>query len=762
MESIFIFIVVIMFALAITDLVVGVSNDAVNFLTSAIGSKAATFRQIMIIASIGIMFGAVFSSGMMEVARKGVFNPQFFTIEEIMFLFAAVMITDIILLDFYNTIALPTSTTVSIVFELLGSALAVSFFSVLGNGHTISEWGNYINGDRAIIIVVGIFLSVVVAFALGWLVQYITRLIVSFDYQKSMRTFGSLFGSASVALIIVFIVLKGLQGIPFISAEALDFLKQKAGWVALAGFAIAFVSFQVFIGRKDFSVYKFVTLLGTFALAMAFASNDLVNFVGVPIASYDSYMIWKDSGVAAQEFKMTSLAEPVKTKTIFLFGAGIVMTLTLWFSRKARSVVKTSVNLGRQDEGAERFAANEFSRGIVKTAMGLSRFVNRLIPDESLKKLDKRFVDTTVNQHKDKSHRPAFDMVRASVNLIVAAGIILVATSMKLPLSTTFVSFMVLMGTSLADKAWAQGSAVYRISGVFAVIGGWFLTAIIALTVSIIFASLLMIFKGYALAALVILAVLMIFRSQIFYQHHRYKAEVSLELADKWFKSDFMDIEFEVRQKLMKILDRIDNAYDHVIEALIAYDRKALKEYLVRLEDAESTNDLYKVKITQQIKDVPEQYREGGKILMFVYDLENELLTSLSKIIRSCERHVSNLHPKIELEQVEILMAVKGDIKTFMDQILLRLNEDLITDQGYQNFKLERKGLIKKIEQGVSEQIKLATTRNLSGKNSELILTILFSNKDIVITCSHLVKLFYKIKSLDYSNDMLDQLLEEI
>lgn len=761
MESIFIFIVVIMFILAITDLIVGVSNDAVNFLTSAIGSKAATFRQIMIIASVGIMFGAVFSGGMMEVARKGVFNPEFFTIEEIMFLFAAVMITDIILLDFYNTVALPTSTTVSIVFELLGSALAVSFFAVLGNGHTINDWGNYINGDRAVIIIVGIFISVIVAFALGWLVQYFTRLLVSFEYHKSMRTFGAIFGSASVALILIFIILKGLKGIPFISDEALEFLKDSVGWVALAGFVISFISFQLFIGKKGFSVYKFVTLLGTFALAMAFASNDLVNFVGVPIASYDSYMIWKDSGIAADQFKMTSLAEPVQTNTIFLFAAGVVMTLTLWFSRKAKSVIKTSVNLGRQEEGAERFAPNEYSRGMVKAAMTLTTFVNKLIPPETLKKIDRQFIDTTKDKYKDTDDRPAFDMVRASVNLIVAAGIILAATSLKLPLSTTFVSFMVLMGTSLADKAWAQGSAVYRISGVFTVVGGWFLTAIIALTVSMIFASLLISFKGYALVSLVIIAILLIFRNQIFYRHHRIKAEENLEMADKWFKSDFMDIEAEVREKLIKILGRIDLGYNQAIEALIAYDRKALKEYTFRLDDFESTNDLYKVKITQQIKDVPEQYQEGGKILMFVYDFENELLSSLGNIIRSCERHVSNLHPKLQEEQVMTLTGINEDVKNFMGQILLRLTENRITRKGYKKFKAERKGLIHKIEEGVSEQIGLARSKNLSGKNSELILTILFSNKDLVISCSQLVKLFYKIKSSSYTSNMLDKLLDD-
>ncbi|PID91369.1 MAG: hypothetical protein CSA96_08660, partial [Bacteroidetes bacterium] len=332
MDLVFPAIVIIMFLMAITDLIVGVSNDAVNFLNSAIGSRAASIRTIMVIATIGIIFGSVFSSGMMEVARKGVFNPQFFSFEQMMFLFAAVMLTDVILLDFYNSIALPTSTTVSIVFELLGSALAISFFAVLQSGESMSVWGDYINESRALLIVIGIFTSVVVAFLLGWLVQSITRLIVSFEYKRTMRSFGSVFGSASVSLITAFVLIKGLKGIPFIPAESLNTIKDHAGLISLISGLVAFISFQFLIGRKQFSVYRFVTLLGTFALAMAFASNDLVNFVGVPIASYDSFMAWKGSGVAADAFMMDALAEPVQTNPLFLLTAGIIMALTLWFS----------------------------------------------------------------------------------------------------------------------------------------------------------------------------------------------------------------------------------------------------------------------------------------------------------------------------------------------------------------------------------------------------------------------------------------------
>ncbi len=761
MEPLFLAIVIIMFLTAATDLVVGVSNDAVNFLNSAIGARAGSLRMILIIATVGILFGSVFSSGMMEVARRGVFNPQFFTIEQIMFLFAAVMLTDIILLDFYNTIALPTSTTVSIVFELLGSALAISFFATLDNGHSVSEWGHYINGSRALLIIAGIFLSVVVAFVLGWFVQYITRVIVSFDYRKTMRSFGSVFGAASVALILDFMVVKGLQGIPFIEPENLAIIKSRAGWISLAGFSVSFILFQILISRnKQFSVYRFVTLLGTFALAMAFASNDLVNFVGVPIASYDSFMAWKSSGIPAGEYTMEALSRPVQTKQIFLLGAGIIMAVTLWFSKKARSVVQTSVSLGRQDEGAERFQSNAISRGIVKGAMSLSTGMSSILPQRAREWIALRFVNTHPAESDDPMDRPAFDLVRASVNLIVAAGIILLATSFKLPLSTTFVTFMVLMGSSLADRAWDRGSAVYRVSGMLTVIGGWFLTAIVALTVSIIFASLLIGFKVYALAVLVLLAIFLIFRSQIFYRHHRYKEEVNLELADKWFKTDFFEIEGEVREKLSTILERIDTIYGRVLDALVAEDRRTLRQINGLLDDVESTNDLYKVKLTQQIKGVPEEYQEGGKVLMLVYDLEDDLLYALGNIIRFSERHLTNMHPDLLPEQLDLLISIREEITRFMDQILEKLRLDAISEEDYKSFKKSRKVLINHIEKGISSQISLATSRKLSGKNSELILTILLSSKNMVAVCSRLVKLFYKVKSEDMS-DMLDKLMEE-
>lgn len=754
MDNVYLFIVIVLLFLAVTDLIIGVSNDAVNFLSSALGAKAASFRNVMIIATIGVICGSIFSSGMMEIARKGIFNPGYFTMEEIMFLFATVMLTDIILLDFYNSIALPTSTTVSIVFELLGAALAISFFSVLRKEESITTWGEYINASSALTIITGIFISVAVAFIVGWLVQYIARLIVSFDYEKTMRSFGATFGALSVALITGFILKKGLTGIPGISDEVLASIKTNNLYISLGALVLAFLIFQVMITRnKRFNIYRFIVLIGTFALAMAFASNDLVNFVGVPIAGFESFAAWRNSGVPADEYMMTSLAQPVRSNPAFLLASGIIMALTLWLSKKARSVVKTTVNLGRQEEGQERFQGNDLARGVVQGVAALSAMIARLVPSATWNKINDRFVDDT-NRHKDllPSDRPAFDMVRAAVNLIVAAALILVATSLKLPLSTTFVTFMVLMGTSLADKAWAKGSAVYRVAGVLSVIGGWFLTAIIAMTVSIIFGSLLINFRLPALIVLVIVAALLIFKSYIFYRSTRYKAEVNLAMADKWFQSDFIEIEHEVREKLIFIMKRLDQAYMDTIEALLNNDLKDLKRLHVLVKDVEATNHLYKFKLTQQIKDVPPEYQEGSKALLYLHDLQEQLMEDIGTIIRASKIHVENLHPDLIPEQRKMMLSSKRELRRYMDEIILQLEQDNISEEDYLKFRKARNHIIKVLDKAISGQIAWATNHKLSGKNSELVLTILTEDKNMILELSNIVKLFYNLKAGNYKN----------
>ncbi|MFT7066061.1 MAG: phosphate/sulfate permease, partial [Sediminicola sp.] len=438
MDNIYLLMIIALAFLAVADLVVGVSNDAVNFLNSAIGSKAISFRTIMIVASLGIGIGAIFSSGMMEVARKGIFNPSEFMFSEIMIIFMAVMITDILLLDFFNTVGMPTSTTVSIVFELLGAAVAMAFIKVAADTGNYIDVYKYINTSKATEIIVGILLSVVIAFSIGALVQYFSRMLLSFDFRKKAKWVVSLFGGIALTAITYFILIKGLKGATFVSDGLNAFIINNTLLIIVGSLVLwTVVSYLITIILK-FDVYKLIIIVGTFALALAFAGNDLVNFIGVPIAAWQSFEAWQASGVPATEFSMNVLAEEVSTPTFLLFGAGMVMVLTLWFSKKARYVTQTEINLSREGESKERFQPNFLSRGIVRAAMLISQFSNTLLPKTLKDRIDSNFEKPVITLSKDKTYEmPAFDMVRAAVNLMVAGVLISIATSFKLPLSTT-------------------------------------------------------------------------------------------------------------------------------------------------------------------------------------------------------------------------------------------------------------------------------------------------------------------------------------
>ena len=488
----YILMLVALAVLAIVDLVVGVSNDAVNFLNSAIGSKAISIRNIMIIASLGVFFGAITSSGMMEVARKGIFNPSMFMFQDIMFIFMAVMITDILLLDIFNSLGMPTSTTVSIVFELLGAAVCISLIKISANdSQSISDIWNYINHKKAIQIINGILLSVVVAFSIGALVQFVSRLIYSFNFEKRATYINALFGGFAITAITYFIIIKGMKGTPFYGN--VKGLIEGNTIVIIAGSFVAWsIISQLLIQFLKVNVLKLIIGIGTFSLAMAFSGNDLVNFVGVPIAAWNSYEAWSVSGVSADAFSMGILAKKVPSNVYLLLLAGAVMVVTLWTSSKAQNVIKTGIDLSRQGEGHEKFQPNPLSRVAVRFAMVLNNGIRYVIPKKTLAFVDTKFQKPVIELPKDKTYElPAFDLVRASVNLIVAGILISIATSMKLPLSTTYVTFMVAMGTSLADRAWGRESAVYRVAGVINVIGGWFLTALTAFLAAAIVAYLI-------------------------------------------------------------------------------------------------------------------------------------------------------------------------------------------------------------------------------------------------------------------------------
>ncbi|MEZ7855690.1 MAG: inorganic phosphate transporter, partial [Polaribacter sp.] len=488
----YILMLVALAVLAIVDLVVGVSNDAVNFLNSAIGSKAISVRNIMIIASLGVFMGAITSSGMMEVARKGIFNPSMFMFQDIMIIFMAVMITDILLLDIFNSLGMPTSTTVSIVFELLGAAVCISLIKISTNDtQTFSDLWNYINHETATKIILGILLSVVVAFSVGAIVQFVSRVIYSFNFDKRPTYISALFGGFAITAITYFIIIKGMKGTPFY--KDVKFLIEGNTILIIAGsFVVWAIISQILIQAFKINILKLIIGIGTFSLAMAFSGNDLVNFVGVPIAAWNSYEAWSVSGVSADAFSMGVLAKKVPSNVWLLLLAGAIMVVTLWTSSKAKNVIKTGIDLSRQGEGHEKFKPNPLSRVTVRLAMTINAGIRFVIPKPTLAFIDSKFTKPVIALPKDKTYElPAFDMVRAAVNLIVAGILISIATSMKLPLSTTYVTFMVAMGTSLADRAWGRESAVYRVAGVLNVIGGWFLTAITAFLAAALVAYLI-------------------------------------------------------------------------------------------------------------------------------------------------------------------------------------------------------------------------------------------------------------------------------
>jgi len=496
----YLYLVIALLVLAVIDLIVGVSNDAVNFLNSAIGSKVASRRVILAVAATGVFVGATFSSGMMEVARKGIFNPSFFSYADVMVIFMAVMITDVILLDLFNTLGLPTSTTVSIVFELLGASVITGLLALNANPEIADSIWNLINYEKASQIIAGIFLSVGVAFSIGAIVQWICRLLFTFRFQDRLHKYGAPFAGFAIALIVYFMLVKGVKGATFVTDELATSINERA-W-AIVGSAFVLATIIVVILQKYFGAHplKIVVYIGTFSLAMAFAGNDLVNFIGVPITGYQSYGIWSDSQMAASEFNMSTLASAVQTPSFMLYGAGIIMVLTLWFSGKARKVTDTEVKLGAQGAVSERFKPNLISKGIVNAAGQFANFFTGIVPRRTVITINWRFRSLRINSE----DRPAFDLVRASVNLMVASILIAFASSLKLPLSTTYVSFMVAMGTSLADRAWGAESAPYRVAGVLNVIGGWFLTAMGAFTAAGIIA-LLIYFGGFWMAVLLFL-----------------------------------------------------------------------------------------------------------------------------------------------------------------------------------------------------------------------------------------------------------------
>jgi phosphate/sulfate permease len=725
--------------LAIGDLVVGVSNDAVNFLNSAIGSKVLSFRSIMIVASLGIAVGAVFSSGMMEVARKGIFNPDMFFFSEIMIIFMAVMITDILLLDFFNTLGMPTSTTVSIVFELLGAAVAVSLIKIFAGGGEFSDLSQYINVAKATQIIFGILLSVFVAFSIGAVVQYVSRILLSFKFEAKEKWVGALFGGVALTSITYFILMKGIKGTPYAkeSFEILNgstiasFMESNVLGIALVSFIILFLFSAFLIYRLKINIYKLIIAIGTFSLALAFAGNDLVNFIGVPIAAWQSYEAWVVSGVPATEFSMGILAAKVPTPTLLLLLAGIIMVITLWFSSRAKNVVKTSIDLSNQENTKERFKANFLSRGLVRLSVNVSNVFSKVIPIKIQAHIESQFEKPSIELASNKSlELPAFDQIRAAVNLMVAAILISIATSFKLPLSTTYVTFMVAMGTSLADRAWGSESAVYRVAGVLNVIGGWFFTAFIAFIGCGIMAFLINLGGPSAVAILLFLALIILAKNYISHKKDvdQVNSEDVLSLAES---RSIQGLIIESSKNVSKASKKIKNIFINSIDGLATQNLSGLKANKKAVKILSEQIDNLRNDLFYFIKNLDESTIKGASnFYINVLGSLEDIAQSLEYISKITFKHINNNHKALTFNQIRELKEISLQLETLFDRVKFAFSKNNFNE--IPNILDIKQILLNSVRKKIDNQISRTKSEESSPKNTTLYFSLLTETKDLI------------------------------
>ena len=735
--------------LAIGDLVVGVSNDAVNFLNSALGSKAISVRNIMILASLGVAVGAVFSSGMMEVARKGIFNPDMFFFSEIMIIFMAVMITDILLLDFFNTLGMPTSTTVSIVFELLGAAVAVSLIKIFAGGGEFGDLVEYINVAKATQIIFGIVLSVFIAFSVGAIVQYVSRLLLSYNYEQKATWVGSLFGGVALTSITYFILMKGIKGTAYAKqsfdilngSTIANFMETQVIFIALTSFILLSIFSYIFISFLKINIYKIIIGVGTFSLALAFAGNDLVNFIGVPIAAWQSYEAWSVSGVQATEFSMEVLATKVPTPTILLFMAGMVMVVTLWISSKAKKVTKTEIDLARQQDTKERFSPNFLSRGLVRFSIGLSNITSKILPQSSKDIIESRFEKPAIQLSSNKSiELPAFDMIRAAVNMMVAAILISIATSFKLPLSTTYVTFMVAMGTSLADRAWGSESAVYRVAGVLNVIGGWFFTAFIAFTGCGLIAFLINLGGPSAIAILLFLALIILARNYISHrkENAQIKSEDALSLAES---SSIQGVIVESSKNVSKASKKIKKIFTASINGLGTQDLKELKKNKKEVKNLSEEIDDLRNDLFYFIKNLDEATIKGASnFYINVLGSLEDIAQSLQYISKITFKHINNNHKALTFNQIRELKEISLQLETLFERIKFAFSKNNFEE--ITSILDSKQELYDSVKEKINIQISRTKAEESSPKNTTLYFSILTETKDLIKAAVVLLELY--------------------
>ena len=738
MENIYLLMLIALAALAIIDIVVGVSNDAVNFLNSAIGSKVFSFRTIMIISSIGIFIGAVYSSGMMEVARKGIFNPGEFYFDEIMIVFMAVIMTDILLLDFFNSIGLPTSTTVSIVFNLLGAAIVMSLIKIgETDGQNLSDLQSYINTEKATMIISGILLSVVIAFLIGAIVQWVSRLIFTFQYEKKMKNFGAIFGGVALTAITYFIFIKGLKGSPY--------YKDLVRYIGDNDILIVFGSILIFSGLSHLfqvvtkkSILLIVIATGTFGLALAFSGNDLVNFIGVSMAAYHSYEAWVVSGVDASSFSMGVLEKKVPAEPLLLFLAGGVMVITLWLSKKARTVLDTSIGLSRQTDTHEKFKPNFFSRALVGSSFWMSSKISQILPQSFQDRIEISFKGSEIQTvNKDQSiDAPAFDMIRASVNLMVAGVLISIATSMKLPLSTTYVTFMVAMGTSLSDKAWGRESAVYRVAGVINVILGWFLTAFGALIASGVVVFLINWNKEVMIPIMLVITIAILIRNFIYHKRIQNRMIDSRSLKKSESKT-VQGIISESSDNVNNVIFRSNKIFATVIQGLSKEDSDKLKKSKKQVKKLDSEIEDLRDNIFYFIKNLDETSVRGSNFYMIILAYLTDIAESLNYISSKSYKHVNNQHKKLKFNQLRDLTEIKDAIDHFSSEITSVFKDKRF---GALNLIIAQKDKLNSIiNEKINAQIDRTRNEESSPKNTTLYFNILLETKDLLKSVFNLI-----------------------
>ena len=723
MSEIYTAIVVILGILAVSGLFVGVTNDAVNFLNSAIGSKAAPMRTILSVASVGIVIGVLTSSGMMEVARSGMFNPGLFTFHEVMILYLGVMFANIILLDLYNSWGLPTSTTVSLIFCLLGSAIAVSIFKISGNADlTIGDLGDFIDTTRALGIVSAILLSVVIAFTCGTFVMYISRAIFSFRYTAMLRRLGCFWCGASLTAIVYFALFKGLRNL--LADDPTVWWISEHLPLALFICWIVCSALLRFIQLFKVNILRITILSGTFALALAFAGNDLVNFIGVPVAGFDSYRIARAAGDS--NMLMEALNENIPASMSILLLAGVLMLVTLWTSNKAMHVTETELKLASQDEETNQYASSSvFSRTIVRMAVQINTAIDRVVPASVRQRIERRF------EFEDIEHSGApFDMVRATVNLTTSALLISLATSLKLPLSTTYVCFMVAMGSSLADRAWGRESAVYRISGVMTVVMGWFVTALGGFLIAFV-VGLVLIYGGMTAFVLVtILCGYMLIHSNFMKKKEEEHTDPAVETSEDVIRS--------LREEVEHTMSRATKIYDRTLLATMCENRSELQSMVKEANNLFYQSRERKYTLMPTLKKLQHVDIYAAHYYVQVVDYLNEVTKALLHIARPAFDHIDNSHEGFSGDETRDLMAINDRVEEINRSINTMLSTGDFTQ--LESVLVMRDDLFEQIAEAMLSELSRIDASKTNTRASMLYMTILSETKNMVLQSRNLLK----------------------